>query len=130
MSLFYILDKDRNVRSVSSEEYIKWQITNGESSANDKGRVGIDVIEKENGKEGCKVSTVFLNVAWISDRNGFPLLFETMVFGGEFDGEQQRYIGWEEAEKGHAEWVKKCGGIVGQKIEEEGIDDRFEILDL
>lgn len=46
------------------------------------------------------VSTVFLglNQNWGSDP---PLLFETMVFGGEHDGERKRYSTWEEAEQGH-----------------------------
>jgi hypothetical protein len=47
-----------------------------------------------------KVSTVFLGL----DHNwsdGPPILFETMVFGGEHDGECERYSTWEEAEAGH-----------------------------
>ncbi len=32
---------------------------------------------------------------------GPPLLFETMIFGGEHDQEQWRYSTWEEAEAGH-----------------------------
>ena len=46
------------------------------------------------------VSTVFLGLdhQW---GNGPPLLFETMVFGGELDGEQERYSTWEEAIEGH-----------------------------
>jgi hypothetical protein len=49
---------------------------------------------------GVEVSTVFLGI----DHNwggGEPLLFETMIFGGELDQEQWRYSTWEEAEKGH-----------------------------
>lgn len=53
-----------------------------------------------------EVSTVFLGLDH-SFGNGAPLLFETMVFGGKFDGEQDRYTTWEEAEKGHEEMVKK-----------------------
>lgn len=46
------------------------------------------------------VSTVFLGL----DHNwgaGAPLLFETMVFGGEFDQYQYRYATWDEAVAGH-----------------------------
>jgi hypothetical protein len=45
------------------------------------------------------VSTVFLGVdyAW----EGTPLLFETMIFGGEHDQDQWRHSTWEEAEEGH-----------------------------
>ncbi len=52
-----------------------------------------------------RVSTVFLGLD-----HGFgsaPILFETMVFGGNFDEEMNRYHTWEEAEKGHAEMVRK-----------------------
>lgn len=52
------------------------------------------------------VSTVFLGV----DHNfigGRPVLFETMIFGGEHDQEQERYCTWDEAEAGHARWVKR-----------------------
>lgn len=51
------------------------------------------------------ISTVFLGL----DHNwgpGEPILFETMVFGGHFDGQQRRYATWEEAERGHAEMVR------------------------
>ena len=32
---------------------------------------------------------------------GDPVLFETMIFGGEHDQYQERYCTWDEAEKGH-----------------------------
>ena len=49
--------------------------------------------------DGIKVSTVFLVVdhAW----EGGPLLFETMIFGGEHDEYQWRYSTWDEAVVGH-----------------------------
>jgi len=53
-----------------------------------------------------KISTVFLGL----DHNwgqGPPLLFETMVFGGKLDQEQERYTTWEEAETGHRLMVEK-----------------------
>jgi hypothetical protein len=57
------------------------------------------------GNEDIEVSTVFLG----SDHNyweGPPILFETMVFGGEYNNQQERYYTWEEAEAGHKKWVK------------------------
>jgi hypothetical protein len=58
---------------------------------------------------GILVSTVFLGInhQW---GDGPPLLFETMVFGGEFDQEQERYSTYEEAEAGHARWVAAVKG--------------------
>ena len=52
------------------------------------------------------VSTVFLGLdhQW---GQGKPILFETMVFGGKLDQEQQRYCTWTEAVKGHKAMVKR-----------------------
>jgi len=50
--------------------------------------------------DGVTVSTVFLSL----DHNfshGKPLLFETMVFGGVHDQDQERCSTWEEAEAMH-----------------------------
>ncbi len=59
-----------------------------------------------------RVSTVWLGV----DHNfgsGPPLLFETMVFGGKLDEEQERYSTEAEAEAGHARWVKLARALQG-----------------
>jgi hypothetical protein len=48
------------------------------------------------------VSTVFLGIDHNHSCKGAPLLFETMVFGGEHDGRMMRYSTWDEAENGHA----------------------------
>jgi hypothetical protein len=57
--------------------------------------------------DDCVVSTVFLE----RDHNwgmGPPILFETMVFKGDLhDSYCDRYVTWEEAEKGHEEVVEK-----------------------
>lgn len=47
------------------------------------------------------VSTVFLGLDH-SFGEGPPMIFETMIFGGDHDEDQWRYSTWEEAEKGHA----------------------------
>lgn len=55
------------------------------------------------------ISTVFLAMDHRFG-DGPPLLFETMIFGGEHDGDQWRYSTWDEAEAGHkraVELVKK-----------------------
>lgn len=51
-----------------------------------------------------RISTVFLSMdhglaGLIGD--GTPVLFETMVLGGEHDGYQERYHTYDEAEEGH-----------------------------
>ena len=55
------------------------------------------------------ISTVFLGIDH-SFGDGPPVLFETMVFGGELDEEMNRYTTWEDAEKGHEEMVKRVMG--------------------
>lgn len=58
-------------------------------------RVAIDIIEN------VRISTVFLGCDYQFDE-GQPLLFETMIFGGEHNDYQERCSTWEEAEAMHA----------------------------
>ncbi len=51
------------------------------------------------------VSTVFLGINH-QFGDGPPVLFETMIFGGEHDQYQDRYETWEQAERGHEKAVK------------------------
>lgn len=53
------------------------------------------------------ISTVFLGIDHNYSGQGKPLLFETMVFGGELDEEQMRYSSWDEAVDGHAFMISK-----------------------
>lgn len=58
------------------------------------------VVKKTELPNGVRVSTVFLGTDH-SFYGGTPILFETMIFGGENDEYQERYATWEEAEAGH-----------------------------
>jgi hypothetical protein len=53
-----------------------------------------------------RVSTVFLGLdhRW---GDGPPLLFETMVFGGPLNGNQERYSTWDAAAEGHTLWLMR-----------------------
>lgn len=54
---------------------------------------------------GVRISTVFLGIdlrMWSKP----PLLFETMIFGGEFNEFQERYCTWDEAVEGHNKAVE------------------------
>jgi hypothetical protein len=53
-----------------------------------------------------EVSTVFLGIDHNFLKVGPPLLFETMIFGGDLDGYQKRFSTWEEAEQGHKAAIK------------------------
>ena len=57
-------------------------------------------------RDGVKVSTIFLGLDH-SFGLGLPVLFETMVFGGKYDQDQERYQTWRDAEIGHREICKK-----------------------
>jgi hypothetical protein len=54
----------------------------------------------------ARVSTVFLGLDHNFSRSGPPLLFETMVFGGDHDEYCDRYATRAEAEAGHAAAVE------------------------
>lgn len=47
------------------------------------------------------VSTVFLGLSHGKTATGLPILFETMIFGGEHDMYQTRCATWDEAIKMH-----------------------------
>lgn len=90
----YILDENRN--PVRQEDVGIW----GKWLQNDSNR---RVAEAEFG--AVRVSTVFLGIDHDWTREGPPILFETMVFGGPLAGEQWRCATWEEALAQHAQAV-------------------------
>ena len=55
----------------------------------------------ETEKNDVRVSTVFLGLDHNFGRTGPPIVFETMIFGGEHDQYQERYSTWDEAIMGH-----------------------------
>lgn len=57
--------------------------------------------------ETVHISTVFLSINHSHSDDAPPLIFETMVFGGIHDDEQERYTTWTEAEEGHKAMVEK-----------------------
>ncbi|HXM32269.1 MAG TPA: hypothetical protein VN921_01355 [Chthoniobacterales bacterium] len=65
------------------------------------------IVAQDDPIPGVQVSTVFLGLDHNFGRDGGPMLFETMVFGGELDEEQVRYSTWKEAEAGHKEMVRR-----------------------
>ncbi len=85
----YILEGKTPVECEDLTTWVKWL----ESADCGVARTEID---------GVKISTIFIAVDH-GHCEGEPLLFETMVFGGELDAELRRYATWDEAEIGHAE---------------------------
>ena len=86
---WYILDEDNKPVKSTIIQHSEWIEANPERKAVKQENVGIIL-----------VSTVFLGLdhAWNSD---IPVLWETMIFGGERDQYQERYTSYEDALKGH-----------------------------
>lgn len=57
--------------------------------------------------DNITISTVWLGLDYQFADEGPPLIFESMIFGGDDDGETLRYSTWQEAERGHKELVEK-----------------------
>lgn len=66
------------------------------------------------------VSTVFLGLDH-SRGQGPPLIFETMIFGGEHDQFQERCSTWDEAEAMHARACELAFGAKTSAVKEQSI---------
>lgn len=56
---------------------------------------------------GVAVSTVFLVIDHGFGFSEKPVLFETLVIGGVYDQQMDRYTTWDEAVAGHEAWVAR-----------------------
>lgn len=77
-----------------------------------------------------RVSTIFLGIDH-SCRRGPPILFETMIFGGELNGLTRRCATWVEAEDQHfavVRAVRNCEPVLPASEYEEAIEAR-EIME-
>jgi hypothetical protein len=99
MSKWYILDDDDNPVKSTVNEFVDWEEAYPERKA-----------VKQEYIDDAYISTVFLGLdhAWNSD---VPVLWETMIFGGEHDQYQERYTSYEDALEGH----KIALNLVNQK---------------
>lgn len=87
---------DRQGRQISMTEWGRM------FSDEDEKRVAFTQVDDHVG-----VSTVWLGVDH-QFGDGPPLIFETMVFGGPLDQEQERYSTEEQARAGHEDMVKRA----------------------
>ena len=89
MSRWYILDNNNKPVAKPVLEASQWLEDNDNRRIVKRDEIG-DIL----------VSTVFLGLdhAWDSD---IPVLWETMIFGGEHDQYQERYTSYEDALEGH-----------------------------
>ena len=89
----YLLDENKNPYVVSFDEFRK-------GMTDDMKRVAIDYIDN------IKISTVFLGWDHSFIDESTPILFETMIFGGQYDEFQRRYKTYNESLQGHTEAVE------------------------
>lgn len=89
MSAWYILDSNNKPVAKPTLEVAEWLQNNQDRKIIKQEHIG-DIF----------ISTVFLGLdhAWGSN---IPVLWETMIFGGEHDQYQERYTSYEDALEGH-----------------------------
>jgi len=100
-SEWYILNEKKEPVPAEMMEAAKWLNSGKERDSNRR------VAKTQIGD--VDISTVFLGLDH-QFGDGPPLVFETMIFGGEHDGDQWRYSTWDEAMKGHEDAVKLVSG--------------------
>lgn len=106
----YVLDENGEPRECPDLlEWARWVDANWVTGR----KVALDVFEDVSGE--VRVSTVFLAIDHNFVGKGPPLLFETMVFGGTYDGEQYRWATRSEALAGHATLVEAVKGALEAK---------------
>ena len=88
----YIL-KDRKVIRVTMDEWSTWMSENQTDRS-----VNIDVAKTNLGT--CNISTVFMGLEY-GTVNGEPVVFETMIFGGEHNEKTWRCSTYEAAVRQH-----------------------------
>ena len=98
----YVLDNQAAVLEPDTLKWAKWFETANRTVRSETGTVKIG-----GQKVGeVRISTVFLGLDH-SFGGGSPLLFETIVFGGPLDQQQDRCSTWEAAEKMHEAMVER-----------------------
>lgn len=91
--MYYIL---RDGEPVPVNDVLEWSRWIEDDPAFDKRRIARTKVS-----EDVEVSTVFLGLDHSFLPGATPILFETLVFGGERDGEMERYCTLEDAMQGH-----------------------------
>lgn len=101
-SMFALL-RDKEVILCTREEYVA-----AEDGDRHK-RIGL-FSDDSNPNDPVSVSTIFLGInhGMYSSEDKW---FETMIFGGIYDGEQERYEFYNQAVAGHEYWVNRMGAL-------------------
>jgi hypothetical protein len=98
--MWYILDEENKPVKSNIIQHSEWIEANPERKAVKQENVGIIL-----------VSTVFLGLdhAWNSTT---PILWETMIFGGEHDQYQERYTSHKDALEGHEKALELVKSLI------------------
>lgn len=73
--------------------------------------------------EYCDISTVFLGIDHAFGTSG-PVLFESMIFGGEKADLQHRYPTWDQAEMGHKLLVAKIDTLIKLRHNVRSVEEK------
>lgn len=103
MSDLYILDEQG--QPVPEPDVVRWsRWFHSTQDPNGPRRVALFL------QDGIRISTVFLGIDHRMGTGGPPVLWETLVTGGEHDEHIERYTSREAALAGHERWVAKAKG--------------------
>ena len=107
--VYYILDNEHHIVPVKTGMWEKWFEASDRSGSRNVGctKVGDDIM----------VSTIFLGF----DHSfglvpGPPVVFETVILGGLFDGWCRRYSSWDDAETGHKVAVRRVREALKKRV--------------
>ncbi len=93
---------DKSGTPISFEEFARLKYDDDGKVSQDYARIGLDKIS-----DHVEVSTVWLGLNHAFMAGGPPVIFETMVFGGQYDGQLCRYNTEEQALAGHLHAVNE-----------------------
>lgn len=119
-NFYYILDGHQVIEEPDMLKWSKWF----DSGSNRR-------IAETTYPDGVYISTVFLGLdhRFSGSSNAAPIVFETMIFGGEHDGYSDRCCTWEQAEEMHRIAMRKVNATVltTEDIAAENADAAEEI---
>lgn len=104
--MYYVLFHGQPVPEMDFLRWMAWMATEPPDL-----RVAEDFVGE------TRISTIFLGMDHNHDREGPPILYETMVFTGKMDGEMWRYSTKEQAQNGHEQVVLMVIDAEGLYIE-------------
>lgn len=97
----FMLDENHKLIPIDDSNMIEWMKWARWFEIEENRRVAQDYVNE------IHISTIFLGFDHNFFSHGPAILFETMVFNGEYDRYQERYSTWDEAVEGHKVTLEK-----------------------